>query len=408
LISQRHRPGSMPVVVLLSDGYPDDAIAAVAAANHLKNAQARIVTIALVPPDQTQARDFLRTISSSVDDAYAGVTAAELSRIYASIAESFCLGQNRRPLAAIEGPPAILINRGDALTLRGTATDDGVPGGVLTYRWTMSGVYDGCDHRFPGGGGAATFTAGTSQQTDVTFSDPGYYVLRFSAYDIYPDSGSYAEVGVLVNDVPSVTVGAGQTIRWTGSEILVSLSGTASTDAISGPTYLDDLFQMWLCPGLDIRWSVVSGPSTATIENDSSLDSAVAHLTGPGRYVVRLLSVDGYAASFADVTLTVLPENSVDAGADKTGSVGSPVSLSDAATNPNATTLVWSKQESPGGANPTFSNPNVLQPTVSFPVTGSYILRLTAAFGGTTFYDELTVRVGTAGVQAGPDITIPQ
>ena len=115
-------PGSMSVVVLLSDGYPDDAIAAMAAANQLKNAGVRMVTIALVPADQTAARDFLRTISSSIDDAYAGVTAAELSRIYASIAESFCLGQNRRPLAGIEGPPEPLINLGDALTLRGTRT----------------------------------------------------------------------------------------------------------------------------------------------------------------------------------------------------------------------------------------------------------------------------------------------
>src|SRR5439155_4286327 len=360
LISQRHRPGSMPVVVLLSDGYPDDAIAAVAAANHLKNAQARIVTIALVPPDQTQARDFLRTISSSVDDAYAGVTAAELSRIYASIAESFCLGQNRRPLTGIEGPPAILINRGDPLTLQGTATDDGVPGGALIYWWTMSGVYDGCDHRFPGGGGVATFTASTSDQTDVTFSNPGYYVLRFSAYDIYPDSGSYDEVGVLVHALPTASVGSSQTLRWTRSEILVPLSGTASADVVSGPPFFDNQLQVWVCPGLDTRWSQIAGPTTLTIENEFSIDSAVAHLTDPGRYVVRLSVDDGYAAASADVTLTVLPENSVDAGADKTGTVGVAVSLSDAATNPDpATTLAWSKQEGPTGANPAFSNPNI-------------------------------------------------
>ena len=379
-----------------------------AAANQLKNAGVRMVTIALVPADQTAARDFLRTISSSIDDAYAGVTAAELSRIYASIAESFCLGQNRRPLVGIEGPPELVINRGDALTLRGTATDDGVPGGALSYRWTLSGVYDCCDHRLAIGGGTATFTASAVQQTDVTFSGPGYYVLRFSAYDLYPDSGSYAEVGVLVNDVPSVTVSASQTFGWTGSEIVVPLSAAVSSDSVSGPLYFDNFSQTWLCPGLDIRWSLVSGLSSAAIENGSSLDSALVHLTGPGRYVVRLSVDDGYAASSADVTLTVLPENSVDAGADKTGSVGIALSLSDAATNPNATTLLWSKQEGPTGVNPTFSNPNLLRPTVTLPASGSYVLRLTAAFGGTTLYDELTVRVGTAGVQAGPDITIPQ
>ena len=218
-----------------------------------------MVTIALVPADQPAARDFLRAISSSVDDAYAGVTAAELSRIYASIAESFCLGQNRRPLVGIEGSPELLINRGDALTLRGTATDDGVPGGALTYRWTQAGVYDGCDHRFAIDSGTASFTASAAQETVVTFPGPGYYVLRFSAYDIYPDSGSYAEVGVLVNDVPTVTAGASQTFGWTGSEIVVPLSGTISADSVSGPTFFDDFSQTWLCPGLDIHWSLVSG-----------------------------------------------------------------------------------------------------------------------------------------------------
>jgi RHS repeat-associated protein len=408
LISTRHRPESTSVVILLSDGYPDDSIAAMAAANQLKNAGVRFVTIALVPADQTAARDFLRTISSSADDAYAGVTTAELSRIYASIAESFCLGQNRRPLVGIEGPPELLINRGDALTLRGTAMDDGVPGGALTFRWTQSGVYDGCDHRFAIGGGTATFAASAAQETAVSFSGPGYYVLRFSAHDVDPDSGSYAEVGVLVNDVPSVTAGASQTFGWTGSEIVAPLAGTASSDTVSGPSFYDISSMTWQCPGLGIRWSLVSGLSTASIENADSFDMAVAHLTGPGRYVVRLSVDDGFAAASADVALTVLPENSVDAGADKTGSSGVSVSLADAATNPNTTTLGWSKQEGPGVANPTFSNPNVLRPTVTFPASGSYILRLTANFGAATLYDELTVRVGTAGVQAGPDITIKQ
>src|SRR6185503_7992612 len=90
LISRRHRPGSKSVVVLLSDGVPYDAMAAMAAANQLKNAGARVVTIALAPAGQTAPRDFLRAISSSAEDAYAGVTMAELSRIYSSIAESFC------------------------------------------------------------------------------------------------------------------------------------------------------------------------------------------------------------------------------------------------------------------------------------------------------------------------------
>src|SRR6185503_5212929 len=60
VIARRHRPGSTPVVVLLSDGYPDAALADLAAAHQLKNAGARLVTIALVPADQPLARDFLR------------------------------------------------------------------------------------------------------------------------------------------------------------------------------------------------------------------------------------------------------------------------------------------------------------------------------------------------------------
>jgi RHS repeat-associated protein len=489
LISPRHRPGSLPVVILLSDGYPDDARAARFAANQLKNGGVRIITIGLVPNDPLAA-DFLKSISSSTDDFYTGITGTELAHIYASIAESFCLGQNHRPVVAISGPPSMVINYGDPLTLYASATDDGPPA-ALTYQWTLVRAYDHCTDTDIAG--AVNFSAPTGSPTDVTFpSGPGEYLLRFTASD--GTSSSFDEVTVLVNDIPAITingpwgpnlvppgstfnanhnftlsgltVGAryritnagtdipsyvngpqvintgvggtaeftaanstlvwfcpnvgdpvlsivqapGQTLRWTGTEIVQPLLGFATVNDTIGQGYWNGIINpSWVqCPPLDTLWSIISGPfNTVSLENEYSVDNAIVHFTGPGRYVLRLTADDRFIFSTSDVVFNVLPQNSVFAGVDKTANTGVAISLSDAATNPDATSLAWSKQAGPPSGTPNFSSTTILNPTVSFNVSGSYIIRLTGTFGALTVYDELTIWVGTAGVHAGNDIIIP-
>ncbi|HWQ92754.1 MAG TPA: VWA domain-containing protein, partial [Clostridia bacterium] len=407
LISTRHRPGSLPAVVLLSDGYPNDPRAARFAANQLRNSGVRIITIGLVPANEDQAPvEFLRSISSSDEDAYVGVTEAELSHIYASIAESFCLGQNHRPLVGIEGDTTIEINMGDPLVLRASANDDLTPSQSLAVSWTLQHAYNPCDDTTYTDR-SVTFAPVDSLMPSVVFpSGPGAYRLRLTVTDS-SGSSSFDEVTVIVNDVPVVTPCSGQTLNWAGIEIPVTLSGTV-VNTISAPGE-DIVGQLYPCRfwGAETKWSLVAGPfSTFSIHNETALE-ATAEFRGPGRYVLRLASEDGYASSSADVIFNILPENSVEAGANKTGSVGVPVSLGDSSANPQTGgTFAWTKRAGPGTTS--FSNPNSLNPTVTINVSGSYILRLTGTFGAKTVYDELTVRIGSAGVEAGNDITIAQ
>jgi len=82
LASGRHRPGSQPIIVLMSDGQPNRGGDPVAAAASAKAAGTRIFTIGLgseVDPD------LIRTMASSSADAFMAVTSADLAAIYGRI-----------------------------------------------------------------------------------------------------------------------------------------------------------------------------------------------------------------------------------------------------------------------------------------------------------------------------------
>lgn len=59
-----------------------------------------------------------------------------------------------------------------ALTLNGSATDDNLPGGPVTFTWSQTS-----------GPGVVTFGSAASAATSATFSLPGTYVLRLTASD---------------------------------------------------------------------------------------------------------------------------------------------------------------------------------------------------------------------------------
>lgn len=74
-------------------------------------------------------------------------------------------------------------------TFSGTATDDGLPTGTLTYAWSKVS-----------GPGAVTFSSATTTTTSASFALDGDYVLRLTASDGLL-SGS-ADVNVNVNPIP--------------------------------------------------------------------------------------------------------------------------------------------------------------------------------------------------------------
>ena len=78
---------------------------------------------------------------------------------------------------------------------------------------------------------------------------------------------------------------------------------------------------------------------------------------------------------------------------------------------PAAVTTTWSKVSGPGTV--TFGNANAVDTSATFSVAGAYVLRLTAADGGVSPTDDISITVNPANqppsVSAGGDqaITLP-
>jgi hypothetical protein len=166
------------------------------------------------------------------------------------------------------------------VNLTGTATDDGLPSGVLTAAWTKFS-----------GPGTVTFGNPTAFTTTATFSAGGTYTLRLTASD--GSLSSSADVVIIVsagNQAPVVNAGPDQTI----TVGMTNLAGSATDDGLpSGST-------------LTTTWSKLSGPGTVTFGNVNARNTTASFVT-VGTYVLRLTATDGMLTSSNDVTITVNP-----------------------------------------------------------------------------------------------------
>ena len=193
------------------------------------------------------------------------------------------------------------------------------------------------------------------------------------------------------NAAPSVSAGPDLTVKQPSSAIL---QGTASDDGFPNP------------PGFTTeKWSLVSGPGTATFANSTAAETT-ATFSEPGTYVLRLSSSDSALAMADDVTVEVNPASetnaapSVFAGADQTVALPGSATLNgfmsdDSLPNPpGASTAAWTKVSGPGAVN--FTAPRATSTLAQFLVEGTYVLRLTADDSGLTSSDDLTVVVQPA------------
>jgi hypothetical protein len=105
----------------------------------------------------------------------------------------------------------------------------------------------------------------------------------------------------------------------------------------------------------------------------------------------------------------------VNAGPDRSTTLGSPVSLDgtvsdDGQPTPVSLTTLWTKISGPGTV--TFGNANAVDTSANFSMVGTYVLRLTVNDGQYSRFDEVTITVNAApaensvpAVNAGPDRT---
>src|SRR5215207_1138192 len=148
----------------------------------------------------------------------------------------------------------------NSATLNGTATDDGLPAGsTLTVTWSMVS-----------GPGEVIFANANQAQTSATFSTPGTYLLRLTAFD--SELTRFADVTITVkatNRAPVVNAGPDLVVTLPGS---ATLNGTATDDGLpTGGT-------------LTVLWSTVSGPAQVGFIPVNRA-SSIASFNTPGIYV---------------------------------------------------------------------------------------------------------------------------
>ena len=189
---------------------------------------------------------------------------------------------NQAPVVSA-GPNQAIVLPISSVTLNGTATDDGLPNGILLLNWTEVS-----------GPGSVVFSSPSHAVTQATFDAPGLYDLRLTANDSQLSGSSDVLVYVYVtgatgqNEPPYVNAGQDQSIILPA---LAQLQGQAVDDGLPNGTLL-------------VNWSTQSGPGTVTFANANSL-ATTASFSVAGTYVLQLSASDSVLVSTATVTVTV-------------------------------------------------------------------------------------------------------
>lgn len=224
-----------------------------------------------------------------------------------------------------------------SFTQDATATD----AGAMTYQWTKVS-----------GPGVITFGSATSEDTTMSASVDGVYVIQLQVTDAIGNSASDTMQLTWDTAAPSVNAGADKVAGATFSQ-------DATTSDATAMTYL---------------WSKQSGPGNIVFGSGTSEDTSVTPDTD-GSYVVRLTVTDAAGNSaFDEFSLTwdgTAPV--VNAGVDK---VANASFTQDATiTETNISTIQWSKVSGPGTI--TFGTPNAEDTTIFASTDGAYVIRLT-------------------------------
>jgi RHS repeat-associated protein len=190
---------------------------------------------------------------------------------------------NRAPTVTIAGVAAGLA--GQAISLTGTATDDGLPanGPGLTYTWARAA-----------GPGTAAFSSPAQPATQIVFEEPGLHVVRLLVSD--GELAGFAEISIsisqpgVINRAPVVTLPASFSATL---GMPLALTGTAVDDGLPTPP-----------GGVVYRWLKMSGPGGISVSAPTA-PSTMATFHANGQYVVRLVATDGVLSGHADVVVSV-------------------------------------------------------------------------------------------------------
>jgi hypothetical protein len=322
-------------------------------------------------------------------------------------------------------------------TLTGTATDDGnpVPPGALTVTWSLAN-----------GPAAVTFGTPNALTTTATFSVPGVYTIRLSAFD--GEATSADDVTVTVNAPAGSGTGLlAQYFNDAGSGVFFTALALTRTDATIDFDWVnaspDPQVQ---ADNFSVRWSgQVQAPATGTFTFTTQSDDGVRlwvngvllvdnwtdhtlqtnsgsiSLTAGQRYDIRMDYYDHATTATARLSWAYPGQNgqivpqwvlypappvnqppAVNAGPDRTITLPTATASlagavqDDGLPTPANLTINWTKisgREDSDGGTVVFANPHAAATTATFGASGTYVLRLTASDGAVTVSDDVTVTV---------------
>ncbi|MGF1527559.1 MAG: PKD domain-containing protein, partial [Candidatus Competibacterales bacterium] len=304
-------------------------------------------------------------------------------------------GPDPTPPTANAGPDQT-VTVGTQVTLDGTGSAPGNPGGPLSYSWTLS---------VPVGSTAALDDA-TGATPQFTADVAGTYTASLVVNDTQADSTADSVVITAQADpdptAPTAEAGPDQTAA-VGA--LVTLDGrTSSLGSGSGPlTYL---------------WSLDRPVGSSATLDDPTLAMPQFTPDVEGVYTATLVVNDGQGDSLPD-SVTITTPNAANtapvanAGLPQKVFMGDKVYLDASASTDadgDALTYRWALVSSPPNSLATLSNPDVLLPSFEVDEAGAYQWVLTVSDGIANSTDTVIVTTGDAPpvARAGNDATAPE
>jgi gliding motility-associated-like protein len=265
--------------------------------------------------------------------------------------------------------PAPTVEAGNAQDLCGgddaTLTGSSFGGSATEATWTII-------NQPLGGDGALGHTLATTQPDTVTFTAtvPGAYILRLTTDNpTGPCVAVSDDVTITVFEAPEVEAGANKPLC---ADEKVILSGSSFDGSATEAT--------WTIFNQPLGGDGALGHTIATTQPDTVTFTA----TVVGTYILRLTTNDPAGICVAvsdDVTITVSPAPTVNAGGDKNLCASEDVTLTGSSFGGSATEATWTIINQPLGGDGQlgFTLATDQPDTVTFTasVTGVYTLRLT-------------------------------